>query len=140
MAALENTRHEAFAQYLAQGESAESAYVKAGYSPNRHNASRLKTKEHIRQRVRELNDRTARQHDITMHSLTEIYLEAAQMARQLERPGDLKGAADSLAKLHGLWVDKAEVDNTQRYITDEPMDAGAWEQEYARPEGSKSTH
>jgi phage terminase small subunit len=138
MPALENNRHEAFAQYLAQGESAENAYEKAGYLPNRHNASRLKTKEHIKQRVRELNERTARQHDITMHSLTEMYMEAAQMAREAGKSEALSKAADSLAKLHGLWVEKHETEQTNRYITDEPMQPDGWEEQYAS--GSDATH
>jgi phage terminase small subunit len=54
MAVLENSRHEKFAQGLAQGMSAAEAYVYAGFNPNRGNASVLKRKESISKRVSEL--------------------------------------------------------------------------------------
>jgi hypothetical protein len=44
-------RHEAFAQAVAKGMTADAAYSAAGYKPNRHNAARLNTIEHIRSRV-----------------------------------------------------------------------------------------
>ena len=47
MPPLRNARHEAFARALFEGETADEAYVKAGYSENRGNASRLKAKESI---------------------------------------------------------------------------------------------
>ena len=55
--ALSNPRHELFAQVLAAGCSATEAYVKAGYRLNKGNAGRLKTNEHIRKRVEELQAR-----------------------------------------------------------------------------------
>ena len=51
---LSNIKHEKFAQAVAKGLSAEDAYKEAGYKPNRHNASRLNTKDHIIARVAEL--------------------------------------------------------------------------------------
>jgi hypothetical protein len=42
------------AQALAQGKTANAAYEHAGYKPNRHNASRLKTNETIKARILEL--------------------------------------------------------------------------------------
>lgn len=54
MAALENARHEAFAQGIAKGLSADEAYASAGYKANRGNATRLKANESIVSRVAEL--------------------------------------------------------------------------------------
>jgi|GEM_PF-920131 phage terminase small subunit len=54
MATLTNPKHERFAQELANGVSASQAYEKAGFRPNRPNASRLRHSEHIKQRVAEL--------------------------------------------------------------------------------------
>jgi phage terminase small subunit len=51
---LKNARHERFAQELAKGETADAAYALAGFKPNRHNASRLKTNETLGARVDEL--------------------------------------------------------------------------------------
>ena len=54
MPALKNSRHEAFAQALAKGQSADEAYQSAGFKPNRGNASRLKANENIEARVAEI--------------------------------------------------------------------------------------
>lgn len=54
MPILTNPRHERFAQALAAGKTADEAYQEAGYKANRHNASRLKTNEHVGARVAEL--------------------------------------------------------------------------------------
>lgn len=54
MSALSNPRHEAFAQGVARGLTADQAYEDAGYKANRHNAARLKTNEHISSRVAEI--------------------------------------------------------------------------------------
>jgi phage terminase small subunit len=61
MPVLPNPRHEAFAQALAKGKTADEAYAQAGYSPNRGNATRLKANENIRKRVSELQGRVAEQ-------------------------------------------------------------------------------
>lgn len=54
MAVLENPRHEAFAQGLASGKTADEAYIAAGYKPNRGNAARMKANESIASRVEEI--------------------------------------------------------------------------------------
>jgi phage terminase small subunit len=59
MPVLQNPRHEAFAQALAKGKSADEAYAQAGYRPSRHNASRLTTNDNVRKRVTELQARAA---------------------------------------------------------------------------------
>ena len=58
---LENARHERFAQGVASGMSATEAYDEAGYSENRGNASVLKAKQIIAERVDELLDLGAQQ-------------------------------------------------------------------------------
>ena len=51
---LANPRHEAFAQALARGLTADAAYAEARYRPNRGNAVRLKANESVQRRVAEL--------------------------------------------------------------------------------------
>jgi len=51
---LANPKHEAFAQGLAKGLTADAAYAEAGYRPNRGNAVRLKANESVQRRVAEL--------------------------------------------------------------------------------------
>ena len=48
---LDNPRWEMFCAYMAKGATADEAYQKAGYAPNRCNASRLKASEHIKARI-----------------------------------------------------------------------------------------
>ncbi|WGG60511.1 terminase small subunit [Brucella intermedia] len=54
MPVLKNARHEAFAQELAKGKTADEAYKIAGFKPNRGNAATLKRKQSISKRVSEL--------------------------------------------------------------------------------------
>ena len=65
MGILKNHRHERFAQELASGKTATEAYVAAGFEPNRHNASRLKTNETVQARVEEILSQAALRVEIT---------------------------------------------------------------------------
>jgi hypothetical protein len=120
MAALNNSRHEAFAQTLARGTSATGAYVEAGYKPNRHNAAALAREQHILARVTELQDEQLAIHQqataaaaasaqVTIEGLI-AEAEAARVKAMVEKGG--AGAAVSAliakAKLAGMWRDKAD--------------------------------
>lgn len=59
MPILKNARHEAFAQELSKGQTADEAYQNAGFKPNRGNAARLKANESIQKRVDEIKSRVA---------------------------------------------------------------------------------
>ena len=59
MPALKNARHERFAQELAKGETADAAYVAAGFKANRGNAATLKANQSVKDRVEELQGRAA---------------------------------------------------------------------------------
>lgn len=54
MPVLSNSRHERFAQAVAEGQSASQAYVSAGYAANEGNAGRLNRNEQVRSRVEEI--------------------------------------------------------------------------------------
>jgi len=64
MGVLKNQRHEAFAQGLAKGLTADQAYQEAGYKPQRQNASRLMTNDDIQARVAELIEAAANRAEI----------------------------------------------------------------------------
>ncbi|WP_421904644.1 terminase small subunit [Mameliella sp.] len=87
MSTLKNTRHEAFAQARVAGMTIDAAYVEAGYKTNRSNAARMNANEHIRQRIRELQDAAAEQAELTAAQVLE---ETGQIAfsdiRQLFDP------------------------------------------------------
>lgn len=59
MPVLPNSRHEKFAQLLADGKTASEAYEEAGYKPNRGNAASLAKTEAIAARVKQINTSVA---------------------------------------------------------------------------------
>ena len=61
MPVLENAKQERFCQLRAEGGlTIDAAHTGAGYKPNRHNAARMNTKEHIRARIAEIQGVTAK--------------------------------------------------------------------------------
>lgn len=64
MTALKNTRHEAFAQELAKGTPATTAYALVGFKPNDGNAGRLNRNELVQSRVSELVEAGAKKAQI----------------------------------------------------------------------------
>jgi phage terminase small subunit len=50
MPLLDNPKYELFAQGLAEGRTADEAYKRAGYKPNRGNAATLKANQSIVER------------------------------------------------------------------------------------------
>ena len=109
MPILKNQRHELFAQKLAAGESASSAYVLAGFKESRKNASRLKAKDDIAARVQELQAVAARSTTITIESICRELDEANAVARERGQAAAMVSASALRAKLAGLMVEKVEV-------------------------------
>ncbi|WP_333826870.1 terminase small subunit [Pararhodobacter sp.] len=70
---LKNPRHEAFAHGLVKGMTADAAYAKAGYKPNRHNAARLTTNEHVKARVAELLSKAEARTGVTLDRVLREY-------------------------------------------------------------------
>jgi phage terminase small subunit len=111
--ALDNPRHERFAQELAKGETADAAYATAGYKANRGNAATLKANQNVIARVAEIQERAAMRTEISVATLTDRLM---RLADQAERLGDSSGIQASraclsdAAKLNGLIVDKSKVD------------------------------
>ena len=112
MPVLKNARHELFAQELAKGQTQEQAYKSAGYRGNRHHASRLVTKDHIRERVAELQSRNVTKADeiteITTARLLEMTEAARLKAMQLGQPAAAVTAITAIAKLSGKWIERSE--------------------------------
>ncbi len=80
MPILKNQRHELFCQELAKGKNGDDAYVAAGYLPNRHNASRLKTTETITARVLELQGKRTDRLTLSRQYVVDALLENAEKA------------------------------------------------------------
>jgi phage terminase small subunit len=68
---LPNARHELFAQEIAKGNSYSVAYVKAGYCPSAHNASRLAHKPQIQARIQDILGKAAAKTDIKVERILE---------------------------------------------------------------------
>lgn len=66
MPVLKNARHEAFAQGLAKGMTADAAYQEAGYKPSRSAASRLSANVNISGRVAEIVSKGAERAEATV--------------------------------------------------------------------------
>jgi phage terminase small subunit len=65
---LPNSRHEAFAHGLARGKTVDVAYVEAGFSQNRGNASRLNRNMGVIARVNELKELVERMRERTINA------------------------------------------------------------------------
>jgi phage terminase small subunit len=122
MGPLNNPRHEAFARALFEGHSADEAYVKAGYSENRGNASRLKANESVSTRVAELQAEAAKSSEVTVASLLAELEHARQRADSLDQLSASVKAIEAKAKVSGLLVQRVEV-NVNDFDACETMEA-----------------
>lgn len=130
MARLANPRHEAFAQYLHQGYECVDAYERAGFRRHRQNASRMMARDDIQRRVAELQERAAIQNDVTVDELDRELQEAQKLAHATNQPAAIVSAVQARMKLHGMDVQKHQVDSTTRVVSAEPMDEETWAAEY----------
>ena len=115
MPALNNPRHERFAQELAKGKTASEAYEQAGYKPSLKNSQRLKCYEDIRARVAEIQERGAIRAGVTVESLLAELESARRLAEQLQQPAAMISASMGKGKVAGLIVDKQERKNITDY-------------------------
>jgi phage terminase small subunit len=137
-----NSKQERFAQSVAEGMNASSAYSAAGYSASKNgairaNASRLLTNANVKSRIAELQRQAAARTLVTIESITaELNASFAIAARQ-QNPTAMTTASMAKAKLHGLVVDRAEIEQTvRRKPSRDPaaptrMTAQEWEEKYA---------
>lgn len=111
MAALSNAKHEAFASALARGMTADAAYVEAGYRPNRGNAATLKANQSIADRVAEIQAQAAQGTVTSVESLISEGWSIIAAAKSDRQHAAASQTLERIAKLAGLWVDKAETKN-----------------------------
>jgi hypothetical protein len=111
MTALKNARHEVFAQGIAKGLTQSEAYIRAGYGEKgaRQNASRLIANDCIARRIGELQAGAARKHEINVDKLTEMLVADRELARAEGQASAAVSAVTTLAKLHGLLIDRKEI-------------------------------
>jgi hypothetical protein len=127
MPVLSNAKHELYCQHLALGKTASEAYEMAGYKPSRSNASVLRAKQNVSDRLSEILQQSERkivqQIEYTRDSILAELEEARQMAIELKNPSAAWQAAMAKAKILGLIIDRREVGDVGRFdgFTDEQL-------------------
>jgi hypothetical protein len=112
MPALDNAKHERFAQRVAEGKTADAAYVLAGFARNDSNAARLNGNERVKARVAEILEEAAAQVGVTVASITKRLLAIAVKAESKDDAPMLSVARATLmdvAKLNGIAPDKLQL-------------------------------
>lgn len=138
MPALENTRHEKFAQELAKGTSAGRAYEAAGYDVEGdhadQSASRLLSRNaKVRDRVAELQQKAAQKVGVTLESWIE---EGVELMRSIAKAGDSAAASqqyERVAKVAGFWTERTESTQTVRSVSAQPVTEDEWREQHAPP-------
>lgn len=106
-------QHELFLrEYIRNGGNGAKAYehirpglAREGY---RVQAARLMARPDIRNRYEILLERHMRRVDITIEKILGDYQDALEMAKSLDKPGDVVSAATAQAKLVGLLRERVE--------------------------------
>ena len=131
MPVLSNAKHELFCQHLALGKTASEAYEMAGYKPSRSNASVLRAKQNVSDRLSEILQQSERKVvqriEYTRDSILAELDEARKMAIELKNPSAAWQAAMAKAKLLGLVIDRREVGDAGTFddMTDEELISAA---------------
>lgn len=95
MPLLPDPKHEAFAQGLAKGITADKAYQAAGYKAHRSNAARLSANDSIKARVQELQAIAANKViDDSVFDAKTMFRDLLQDIEDAKAGGDYKAAAD----------------------------------------------
>lgn len=106
MPILRSSKHELFAQALAKGMSAASAYEEAGYARHDGNAGRLSRNEQVRARVLELQGASAERAGVTIQRIVD---DLATIAfNECAKDSDRISAHGLLGKHLGMFRDKVE--------------------------------
>ena len=112
MPVLQNQKQERFALEFAKGQSAQRAYKLAGYKAVNGVASaaitQLLNNINVKNRITELRQPVIARTQITLESLTEMYLEDRRDAKAAGQTGVARLCADSLGKLYGLFIERHE--------------------------------
>lgn len=108
MPVLANPKHELFAQELAKGLPASTAYVTAGYRAHDGNAARLSGNERVRARVDELQAAAASTVAVTVADIIRQLDEDRAFAKERGSAAAMVSASLGKAKLLGLIKERHE--------------------------------
>jgi hypothetical protein len=127
MPVLSNAKYELFCQHLALGKTASEAYEMAGYKPSRSNASVLRAKQNVSDRINELlgeaSKKLVKDADYSREKILAEIEEARLMALDKGMPGPAWQAAIAKARVLGLIIDRREVGEIGAFdhLTDEEL-------------------
>lgn len=145
---LKNARHERFAQELAKGATADAAYTSAGFRPNRGNATRLKLKESIFDRVQEIKGAVAEKitEKVAIDAAWVLARAAELHAKALEEKqlSVAKGALDLIGKHVDVQAFREQMQLSglieYKNLSDEEIAARIAAHEAARGQRPTTTH
>jgi hypothetical protein len=131
MPVLSKSRHELFAQAVANGRLLDDAYSDAGFVRNRGNASKLMRNTAIQSRVDELLQeraegtlqKTVSEMHYTRDTLLGYLEEARELALDKGNPTAVVSATMGMARVLGLLIDRREVGEAGAFddMTDEEL-------------------
>jgi phage terminase small subunit len=137
MPELKNGKHEKFVQEVFSGKTATAAY-QAVYGEKKSErvacaaAARLLAFVSIAARLKELQAEAAAKHQITVESMIEDFAQDAKDAKADKQHGAAVSARTAIAKLAGLWVDRAENINGNYAISDKPLSEQEWVEKHVK--------
>lgn len=107
-------KQRAFVREYAVDKNATQAAIRAGYSPATAKVIGCEnlTKPDIAQAIAEAEKQHAEDCGITVATITEMLIEDRKFAKDCESPSAMVAATLGLAKLHGLVVDKQQLNGT----------------------------
>ena len=92
MPALDNARHEAFAQARAKGARVEEAYEDAGFAPGNDHGARLACRDEVAERVAELRAQQTEIAESATHAVIAALLRVAKAGEAATTPAAIKEA------------------------------------------------
>ena len=110
MAALKNTRHEKFAQLIAEGKTQQEAHRLSGYKPCAASASEIRNNPNVAERIAYLQEQAASETVFGLAQAVAQIDEDRAFAKELQQPSAAISASNTKFKLLGLITDKAVVD------------------------------
>jgi hypothetical protein len=114
MPALNDFRHEAFAQACANGARFMDAYQDAGFSPDGSHASRLARRDDVAGRIAELRGARAAAEDSDPQTIIDALMRMARDSEALKTPAGVKEARLNMLEVHRLRAAVWENRNSDR--------------------------
>ena len=139
---LDNQKYEAYSQGLAVGLTQIEAYTKAGFKPNRANASKIAARPEVKARVASLLARIGTRERVTREALTEDLVECKRRCIEAKDRANERLCIMDIAKLNGLIVEKKQVQGEKKVqwiMADGVLSRSQWESRYGAPASAQKS-